>query len=151
MAAHEEKTIDHQLLDGSVEYRQQFMVKMLGPDGKLPEDPKDRALILKALDGIDKIAVSRLRIKQEDKATASNEKIAQLLAGVYKGISATDNPYVKPVEKDITPAMMDTIPSIPEHLRMIHLVEGETAINPRQMSYKEFTEGTPMPMAEQED
>jgi hypothetical protein len=146
----EEKTIDHQLLEGSVEYRQQFMIKMLGPDGKLPEDPKDRALILKALDGIDKIATTRLRIKQEDRATASNEKIAQLLAGVYKGISVTNNPYVKPVEKDITPAMMSTIPTIPEHLRGIHLVEGETAVNPRQMSYKEFTEDTPIPIVNQD-
>jgi len=148
--ATEEKTIDHILLDENVVRRQEF-INLMMPNGKLPDDPKDKALILKAIDGIDKTAVSRLRIKQEDKTNVSNEKIAMLLAGVYKGVSATKNPYVVQDMKDITPENTGVIPTIPDHLRTINLVEGETSINPRQLSYKEFTEGTPLPAAATEE
>jgi hypothetical protein len=147
----EEKTIDHILLEESVALRQQFIREVRGPRNEFPEDPKDRALILKAADGIEKIAMGRMRIKQEDKTNASNEKIAQLLAGVYKGVSSTNNPYVIPEMKTITPEMMGAIPSIPEHLQTVHLVDGETSINPRQLSYKEFTDGTPLPPSTEEE
>jgi len=144
------KTVDEILLDESVDQRKSF-IQLLMPDGKLPEDPKDKALILKALDGNDKVALGRMRIKADDRASAGQEQVARLLAHVLQSVSGQKNPYLVDVNERPTGAGVGMIPTVPDHLVGINLVDGETSVNPRQLSYQEFTQNTvvttPLPSA----
>lgn len=148
----EKKTVDDVLLEESIEKRKWFISQQLKEDGSLPDDPKQQALVLKAIEGIEKVAISRKRIKIEDRTAASQEQVASLLAHVYKNVNANNNPFVVDVEaREVNPEQLGKIPTIPSHLALPTLVDGETAVNPRQLSYEEFTRDNTLPPPKEDE
>lgn len=131
----EKISIDDELLTWGVEQRKDFIRKMMKADGSLPDDPKERALVLKALDGIDKTAVSRKRLKIEDKAATSNAETAKLIAEFYGRVQVS-NPFV--IDQNMQEVPPRPAPQIPANMPDIEVVDGEMETTPPQDDYAGF-------------
>lgn len=140
------RNVDDELLEWSVHERKLFIARMMKPDGSLPDDPKEKALVLKAMDGIEKIAISRKRIKIEDKAATSQAEAARLIAHVFKSV-AEKNPFVIDMgtAEQLSPEQRKALPSLPDDIPLPELVEGETAVSPPQNSYDNFMNSMGVP------
>lgn len=129
------KNVDDELLEWGVEQRKDFIKKMMKADGSLPDDPKERALVLKALDGIDKTAVSRKRLKIEDKAATNAAETAKLISQFYERVSSKD-PFV--IDQNMQEVPVRAAPKLPDNSPEVDTVEGEMDTTPSQGSYDEF-------------
>lgn len=137
------KNIDDELLEWGVAQRKDFIQKMMKADGSLPDDPKERALVLKALDGIDKTAVSRKRLKIEDKAATNAAETAKLLSQFYEKV-AVQNPFT--IDQNMQEVPARAAPKLPDNVPEVDTVDGEMDTTPGQGSYDEFMgrmNGTP--------
>lgn len=108
-----------------------IIVNELMPTGKLPADPDDRKLLLSTLKDMDSSSLGRKRIKVEEKANATQEQaagvIAQLLqAAAGKRLSQAD----VPVEREI-PMLGNDIPDP-------SMIDGETSTAYIQESVDSF-------------
>lgn len=129
------KNIDDELLEWGVEKRKEFIVKMMKPNGDLPDDPKEKALVLKAMEGIEKTAVARKRLKIEDKAATNSAETAKLLSQFYERV-ASQNPFV--IDQNMQEVPARVAPRLPDNVPEVETVEGEMETTPSQGSYDEF-------------
>lgn len=100
---------------------------------KLPEDVKEQKTLLTALADIDRSRLGRERIKIEDKVAESNGETAAIIRDMYKHMGQAGHP-LKAAEGQATREP----PKMPEHLKQIDLIDGETATAPPQGSYESF-------------
>lgn len=99
---------------------------------KLPDDVAEQSTLLKALADMDKAALSKKRLKVEDKQAEAAGRTASIIADMYKGIARQGEGFRLPVPNPTIKA-----PSL-AHAPALDQVEGETAITPPQGSFESF-------------
>ena len=108
------------------------MVRELTSSGVIPADNANKALLISALDGMDRTVLSRAKVKVAEKtndlSTQANSLIAKLLTQVRpKQIS--ENNY----DVNIKPLSLDSSISKPD------TIEGEMVIGTTSETFDEFT------------
>lgn len=111
--------------------RVQLVKEMLTPEGKMPQDPKDRVVMLAALKDMDSSALNRQRLaienKQADAQGATHSLIAKLLTAMPNKMSRSD--------VEATPR---EAPKLGADFPTPELLEGETATTLPQQDYATF-------------
>ena len=111
----------------------QQIANQLLADCKLPDDPKIAKLALDVLDGMDRAALGRKRIKVEEQANKSQEHAAGLIAEILQKVGNNRHPSLTIDVYAEPPRLGDDIPH-PE------LVDGETSpIGAGNETYETFT------------
>ncbi len=118
--------------DSDLEYTKTIrkqLVSHITKDNKMPEETKQQLVLLQALDGIDRAALSKLKIKSDEGASTA-QNAALLLAAIFndprtKTIGLVTDSKRVPPEFDINIA-----PTI--------LVEGELDLTSGNDSYEAF-------------
>lgn len=115
------------------QFKRQQIANQLLADGKLPEDPKMAKLALDVLDGMDRAALGRKRIKVEEKANQNQEQAAALIAEVLNKVGSYRAPALPQGTIIDVPKLGNDVPE-PE------LVPGETSdIGSQSETYETFT------------
>ncbi len=97
-----------------------------------PKDKDSQCVLLATLDGLDRSALGRLKIKAEERANANNASAAALIAQVLNEIGST-----KIYEFQTT--VIREIPRLPDSIPKPDIVEGELETNPQQIDFETFT------------
>lgn len=116
-------------LDYTKEMRKKLVNHVTGGGNKMPEETKQQMVLLQALDGIDRAALSKLKIKSEEGATTS-QNAALLLAAIFndprtKNVGLVENTNREPPVFDI-------------NIKPTVLVEGELDLISGSDSYEAF-------------
>ena len=111
--------------------KRMFIVEQMLASGKLPEDPAEKKVLLNALDGMDKAALGRKRIKVEEKTNTSMAQAAALIAHVLNA------PGVNQAYKASAPVQREA-PTLPSDVPPPVLVEGETSVVQNSRNYETF-------------
>ena len=108
-----------------------FIVESMLHEGQLPEDPAEKKVLLNALDGMDKMAIGRMRIKIDEKANKNMGQAAALVAQLLSSGNIAHMYNVPNGTNRDAPLLGSDVPA-PD------IVNGETAINPLGTNYEEF-------------
>lgn len=108
------------------------IVKEVSKEGIPVGDPKKMAIMLAALDGIDRSAIARKRIRSDDKAAAGVSGAAALIAKVLTAANPLD--FIKEGITRESPTLGADIPAPT-------LVPGETQRGTLNLSYEEVQAG----------
>lgn len=121
---------DDQYLEDGQAIKTQVINKICS--GGVPESEERIELLLKVLDSRDKVALGRKRIDVEANVGSQAAAATALIADVLRGYDGSATPYVvdSPVER--------TLPSIPTSVPTPVLVEDETSVNAKQLSWDQF-------------
>lgn len=95
-----------------------------------PKDKDEQHVLLSALDGLDRSALTRLKIKTEETNNKNQQNIAALMAKVLTSIN--------PSETFVVEGTCREIPILDERIPDPILVAGETDLNPEQLDYDKF-------------
>ena len=109
-------------------------------DKGIPDDPEALNIILKTLDGIDRPALVKMRIKADEGISNQQATSAAALAQLYM------NPKSKqrPVEiVDLGADDVRQIPELPQDLVAPSILPGELDVSPQQDTYDSFMERQP--------
>lgn len=98
----------------------------------IPDDPEEVNLVLKALDGIDRSALTRTRIKSDAKNTQTLANSAGLIAELLKQVNP-NNFKSEPVNR--------VIPELGKEFTAPKTVVGETDIGTNPLSYEKILAG----------
>lgn len=123
--------------DAVLEYTQkvrQGIVSSLIQNGFVPGDNSDRNMLLSALDGLDRQALTNKRIKADQENARGMNNAAGLVAQVLAAVGRSSREIVV-VNRD-APVLGSEIPE-PQ------LVPGELDQNPEQMNYESFIASRP--------
>jgi len=85
--------------------------------GGPPRDIKEQSIMLQALDGLDRIALTKLRLKSEEGISSSQVAAAAILAQLF------NNPQTKAVGRSLE--VVAEIPVLREGLPAVTIVDGE--------------------------
>ena len=96
-----------------------------------PKNKEDQQVLLATLDGLDRSALGRLKIKADEKANAGMAGSAALIAKV---LSEIGNRNIYQFEGDFT----REVPVLDSSIPVPDVVEGELETNPQQTNYEEF-------------
>lgn len=107
------------------------IVVALMPNGQLPSDPANTKIVLAALDGMDRSALTRKRIKTDEKKIDSDAAAAELISKVLIAAGSSGNKRNLPITQRALPVLGT---DVPEPL----LVEGETSTNAPVQNYDSF-------------
>lgn len=78
---------DARMLDLTMRTRENIISKLTA-NGGIPEDRADKALLISALDGVDRTVLSRARIKADSKIADSNSQTTSLIANILSNINS---------------------------------------------------------------
>lgn len=120
--------LEDELLSYTREKRKALVEKLT--DGGVPTDTKDQSILLAALDGLDRSALTRMRIRTDEKANTDNANAAAIIAKTLMSIRSNSGFLSHTTDREI-PVLSNDIPH-PE------LVPGEIEINPVQEDYDAF-------------
>ena len=107
------------------------LVNVLCDDG-IPRDPKDRAMLLKALDGMDRQALTNKRIAGETAGNEAARMAAQAMNVLFEKLG-NQNPF----QKEGAGRVIDAPQKFVEKLE---LVPGETEIGIASLDYDSFSD-----------
>jgi hypothetical protein len=113
---------DKQLLNRCVDIRMNLIGSMTAKG--MPEDNEDRTVLLAALSGVERVAISRARIKSDEDVSKSNGELQKLIAQVLVRVPNTVSNYSG------EPLMLDG--------GTIETVEGETSTGVYNISIDSF-------------
>lgn len=107
------------------------IVDELTRENKIPEDKTEVSLLVSALDGMDRAALSQKRLKADEKASQGMAGAAAAIAKLLTQVNSrgSNQPDIDTGEPKVLG------PDIPDP----QLVPGETEINPGQMDFDSFT------------
>lgn len=114
-------------LELTLQTRENIVHKML-EDG-IPEAEEDRAFLLKAMDGLDRVILTKARIKSDDTAVQNQRTVAKLIADIL----------VRSEVKDGSTKRLES-PVLESSIVADNVVEGETDIGVHNFSYDTFME-----------
>jgi hypothetical protein len=124
---------EDQVLDYTQEKRMRIVEEFIPSDGKpITQDLKLLALTLQAMDGMDRAALGKKKIKVEEEGNKTQEQAAGLIAEILAKANSISHG---------TPMPGRQAPSLPPEVGAPTLIAGETDVGPRQRSYDEFTAG----------
>jgi hypothetical protein len=109
------------------------LVEDICADGKMPIDPKDRATMLMALDGMDRQALTKQRLAGDAAGNDATRLVGQALNKLFEKVG-NRSPFEKPVEggRVIEELMPDTF------VEDLNVVPGETEIGLANLDYESF-------------
>jgi hypothetical protein len=123
---------DDQVLSYTQRKRQQIVTEMMGTNGEKLKNLErgDKMVLLQALDGLDRSALGKKRLKTDEKTAASAQAAAALIAKVLTapGVSQAGTANVPRA----------AIPSLPTDIPDPMLVPGEIATDAPQMDVDTF-------------
>jgi len=102
-------------LERTQNIRGQIITEMM-KDGKIPESEENRAFLMKALDGMDKVNLTKAKIKSDDANAKNNATATAMVAEMLRRVTA------RPADLQRT-----SMPSLPTDVPFIP-VEGEAHI-----------------------
>lgn len=112
--------------------RKNMIRNLVGDEGVATKDVKELNVVIKALDGIDKSALGKLKLKTEnevaDKNIAASTNIAHIL-------STRTTQELLPQTKDVQGVILEIDDSLIEG---VTIVEGELEINTTPQNYDTF-------------
>lgn len=119
--------------DNDLDYTRQARMKLIASmtNGGMPSDNKDRQTLLAALDGMDRAALAKKRIKSEEGISSSKALAAETIAQIFMDARL----------KSITSPTMNELGQIPllrNDLPVPDLVDGELETNPSVETYDSF-------------
>lgn len=123
--------------------RMQLVKEMMKTDGRMPDDPKDRLVMLAALKDMDSSALNRKRLAVE----SSNGEITAGAAAVIAKLLTSVSNHSK---RESAPAVARAAPKLGPEFPEPKLLEGETAVTLPQQSYDAFMSKFPRPGEAQE-
>jgi hypothetical protein len=110
--------------------------------GGIPGDNNDRALLVQALDGLDRQAMGVKRIKADEKSASGLSEASALVAQLLREAGRSRQNH------DVIDVVVREAPTLGADVPRPQLVPGELDIAPRQMNYDEFAAGRPQPNTE---
>lgn len=102
-------------------------------DNKIPQDRLEATLLIQALDGMDRAALTSKRIKADEKAADAMAGSAAVVANLLTSMGKS-----KPAD-DIIDMPAREVPLLGEDIPPPSLVPGETEVAPKQMDFDSFT------------
>ncbi len=90
-----DELMDNNELNGVLQYTDDLrrgLINHMVPGGQFPVDPKSQKVLLNALSDMDKAALGKARLKQEDKNADKDRAIASALLATVQGFGNT-NPF----------------------------------------------------------
>lgn len=110
------------------------LVKQYTRDGRIPQDPEQAEVLLKALKDMDTSTFTRMKIKSDEKNTATMANSAALVAEALKSINGnTGRATVEATETAVR-----QIQELPDHLKRTDFVPGEMDQGTQNSTYEEF-------------
>jgi hypothetical protein len=107
------------------------IVDKLTDAGKIPDDKTEASLLISALDGMDRAALTQKRIKSDEKSAQGMAGAASVIAKLLTQVGS--NNKSNHISDDITP------PTIGKEVPDPQLVPGEAEFTPGQMDFDTFT------------
>lgn len=110
-----------------------LIIEQIAPAGKMPvADTKQMGVILQTLDGMDRTALGKKRIKADESIAKSNGEVAATMAAVLK-MTSSAKPFLADGTESprIAPKLGVEVPSPV-------LVAGETSVGGEQQSIESF-------------
>ena len=103
----------------------------------VPDDDNRIALLLGALNDMDRTSLGKKRIKVDSDTTASNRQAADLIASIF---NKPDSKKLGMMELD---GIVGKIPDQNVTLPNVEILPGEMAVNPPQLDYDTFMGSNP--------
>ena len=110
------------------------------PNGKVPDDPKILSLMLANIDGIERSALGRKRIKTDDKTNDVNGKLIALGANILQSMRGGKS--IQPVEVLDIPEAVRLVPTLPDTEEINNFGPGEKSIGTANDNYDNFIRRT---------
>lgn len=130
---------EDRVLDFTQQKREAILEALMPKGVAQVADPKMLALTLQTLDGMDRSALGKKRIKVEEQGNATQEAAAGIIAQLLQRTTST-----KPFEViDVASRQARPAPMLGTDVPPPRLVEGETATVAPQQSFESFTAGAP--------
>lgn len=121
-------------VDQDIEYVRVKRKEIIGHLTKqgVPEDNSQLALLLGALNDMDRTSLGRKKIKADNDATANNKQAADLIASIF---TRPDSKQLGMTDLD---GLVGNIPNVDNLLPNVEVLPGEMAVNPPQLDYDAF-------------
>ena len=121
-------------VDQDIEYVRAKRKEIIGHLTKegVPDDDGRIALLLGALNDMDRTSLGRKKIKADNDTAASNKQAADLIASIFT------RPDSKQLGMSDLQGVMGTIPNVDGLLPSVEVLPGEMAVNPPQLDYDAF-------------
>lgn len=100
----------------------------------IPEDVKMQSILLQSLDGMDRAALGKMKIKSDEGVSSAQLAAAAIMATIF------NDPRVKTIGK--TDSATREVPILDTSLPQVELVEGELDIDPKGDSFEAFAART---------
>lgn len=120
---------DEQLLDYTQGKRKK-LVEHLTSGGKIPDDRGDKMVLLSALDGMDKVSLTKIRIKAEDKQSDTASQATNIVARLLTLMVPKKAQHFDP---DLKLPVLDV--NVPD----LNVIDGETALGTQNTNYETFS------------
>jgi hypothetical protein len=134
----EHKLDDDQVLQYTQGLRKQLVTAIV--EKGMPEDNKDRMVLLGALADMDRTALGNKRINKDEEIARDDRAAASILARVYETLGGKN-----PFEQGVTIEGQARQVKLPEKLlEVVEFVDGETDIGISSESYEDFARRTDM-------
>lgn len=131
---------EDRVLDYTLRQRQAIIVSMTGEEGEDLKglSPRELDVVLAALDGMDRVALGRKRLKSENIALANQAAAAAMIARIL-GAPGIGQAGQRPAQQ--ADALQGAIPMLPPGVPEPVLVPGEADIEAAQMNVDTFMAG----------
>lgn len=117
---------DKRILENCISVRENIVSAMTVKG--IPEDVDDRAFLLNALNGLEKVALTRARLKNEDRANDISNNANAIVASLLTRLPALSGEPVEGV----------TVPVIDGSIMSISLAPGENKIGVESFDYEQM-------------
>jgi hypothetical protein len=107
------------------------IVDKLTDAGKVPDDKTEVSLLISALDGMDRAALTQKRIKSDEKTAQGVTGAAAVIAKLLMQVGSNSNP--NQISDNVAPPVIGKEVPDPE------LVPGEAELKPGQLDFDTFT------------
>lgn len=128
-----EQVSDEQRLEYT-QAKRKVVIEALMQGGKAPEEKGDKMVLLTALSDMDKVSLTKLKIKADEKQSDSTSQASAILSKFLTMVVPNKVRHFDPSIK--TPTLCDDLP-------VIDLVDGETAVGTQSVNYESFQKLTP--------
>ncbi len=130
-----EQTLTEDQVLAYTQNKRKTIVDVLMENNRIPADRGEMALLVQALDGLDRAALGSKRIKADEKASEVTAGSAAAIARLLTELGSRNKHSVD----DITDAVPREAPVLGNHIPDPVLVPGEIDVAGPQLDYESFT------------
>lgn len=117
---------DKARLEFTLNTRKALIDKLIGKTCEVPENSADKALLVSALDGIDRTVLAKTKIKSDERSAKGQQQTAQMISELLLRVHhTTSGPRVEPLAEN--------------DYKLDDLVAGETDIGEQALNYETFS------------